>query len=153
MTNDPNQQLQILLKMNVRIRSLEARLAAARLRQARPSPAAASIALVGLAARLKLRQLALREHIAKQDKFQQFADRLNALRLDRGLTFEELGARACIPAARVQAALHGDLDTEFRDLVGLCLALKVRTQITLVPSLGGQPTVIPIGHSLPKDKS
>lgn len=153
MTNDPNQQLQILLKMNVRIRSLEARLAAARLRQARPSPAATSIALVGLAARLKLRQLALREHIAKQDKFQQFADRLNALRLDRGLTFEELGARACIPAARVQAALHGDLDTELRDLVGLCLALKVRAQIALVPTVGGQPTVIPIGHTLPKDET
>ena len=148
-----NDDLNLNLKMNARILALDSRLAAALRRKVKPSPAATAIALVGLSARLKFRQLALREHLARQENFQRFADRLNTLRLERGLTFEQLGARAALSGSQVHRALHGDLETPLKDLVAICLALRVRAQIVVSPVAGGEQTVIPIGHTLPKDKS
>lgn len=103
------------------------------------------IALVGLVARLQISEMKSRAQQLRQQEFIRFADDLNAARLQRGLTFSDLAAKSALPAERVMAVCHGDWTCELKDVVAVCMALRVMANMKIVPIGGGPVQVIPIG--------
>lgn len=114
-------------------------------RKARISRKRTHLALVGLVARLQIRDMKARAEATRQFAFAHFAADLNAVRLQRGLTLAEVGKKAALSPERVLAICHGDWSSSLGDLVSVCMALRVRANMKLIP-IGGYPVqIIPIG--------
>lgn len=103
------------------------------------------LALVGLVARLQIRDMKARANATRQLAFAHFAADLNAVRLQRGLTLADVGKKAALSPERVLAICHGDWSSSLGDLVSVCMALRVRANIKLIPIGRGSVCVIPIG--------
>ncbi len=118
-------------------------------RKARIGRKRTHLALVGLVARLQIRYMKARSDAARQVAFAHFAADLNAVRLQRGLTLAEVGKKAALSPERVLAICHGDWSSSLGDLVSVCMALRVRANMKLIPIGGGPVQIIPLG---PKGK-
>lgn len=114
-------------------------------RKARIGHKRTHLALVGLVARLQILDMKARADATRQLAFAQFAADLNALRLQRGLTLADVGKKAALSPERVLAICHGDWTCDLKELVRLCMALRVRVNMKLTPIDGGPVQIIPLG--------
>jgi len=114
-------------------------------RKARIGRKRTHLALVGLVARMQIRDMKAGADSARQLAFAHFAADLNAVRLQRGMTLADVGKKAALSPERVLAICHGDWSSSLGDLVSVCMALRVRANMKLIPIGGGPVQIIPIG--------
>lgn len=147
MTNESDEVLSLRetnKNLAARLRRVESKSIDLR-RKARIGLKRTHIALVGLVARLQISDLKARALRQDLQAFAQFSDEINGVRLQRGLTFADLARKSGLSADRVMAVCHGDWTCDLKDLVVVCMALRVRANMKLIPIGGGPVCVIPIG--------